>query len=276
MTTDYYAALEADRAATKHGTSAWSAPRHEHTNPGQMSPKDLEKPAPFTLKAPQSQAVQHRAGATAAQRAWASKQNALTAIADHIEAIEPAVHDPRYTYEQVRETVKEFTDTPAYQDAVRQHEAVHAKVEDAQHTLAQERAALTQPGDAAAESRALRYWARTERLLDASNDGIGAAHEIIGSATPEQLSVLAEELAPYLKAKGHDTSWLDDAFAEKVPSLGAAQRRLVAAQQAAMISDGDMRRLNDMLRQGPSPDGLRPQRIPAIAYDRRYDPEVDL
>lgn len=274
--TDYYAQLEADRAATIHGNAQWTAPHREDRKPGQMGAKDLVQPTPFTLKPPAAQATPHRAGATAAQRAWASKQHALTALADHIEAIEPAVHDRRYTAEMLRETVQAFADTSAYQDAVRQHEAVHAKVEEAQHTLAQERAALTQPGDAAAESRALRYWARTERQLDAAKDGIGAAHEIIGSATPEQLSVLAEELEPYLKAKGHDTRWLDQAFAEKVPSYGAAHRRLVAAKQAAMISDGDMRRLNDMLRQGPSPDGLRPQRIPAIAYDRRYDPEVEL
>ncbi|TAM64954.1 hypothetical protein [Mycobacterium sp.] len=276
MTDHYAAALEADRAITAYGTSHWQAPHHEHTNPGQMAAKDLPQPTPFSLKAPATQAAPHRTGATAAQRAWASKQHAMTALADHIEAIEPAVHDRRYTPEMVSENVQAFADTPAYQDVVRQHEAVHAKVDEAQHTIAQERAALIQPGDAAAESRALRYWARTERQLDATKDGIGAAHEIIKSATPEQLSVLAEELEPYLKAKGHDTRWLDDAFAEKVPTYGAAHRRLVAAQQAAMISDGDMRRLDDMLRQVPSPDGLRPQRIPAIAYDRRYDPEVEL
>ncbi|WP_104151031.1 hypothetical protein [Mycobacterium intracellulare] len=277
MTThDYYDQLHADRTATAHGTAHWSAPRSEDSKPGQMGPNDIAKPAPFALKAPATQATPHRQGATAAQRAWASKQHALTALADHLEAIEPAVHDRRYTPEMVRESVQAFADTPAYQDAVRQHEAVHAKVEEAQHVVAQERTALTQPGDAAAESRALRYWARTERLLDATEDGIGAAHEIIASATPEQLSVLAEELEPYLRSKGYDTGWLDAAYAEKVPSYGAAQRRLVAAQQAAMISDGDMRRIDDMLRRGPSPDGLRHQRIPAIAYDRRYDSEVEL
>ncbi|WP_232525836.1 MULTISPECIES: hypothetical protein [Mycobacterium] len=279
MTTDYYHMLEADRAVTQHGTAHWSAPLPEHTNPGAMSPKDLPNQPEFSLKPPAAQALAHRAGATAAQRAWASKQHAFDAFADYLAATEPAVHDPRYTHEQIREHVNAFTSTQAYRDAELQHEAVHVKVEEAQRVVDAQRAALTKPGDAATESRNLRYWGRTERLLDSTDPGdmINVVREAIESADGEQLSVLVEELQPWLRAKGHVHDYLDGLFAEKVPALGAAQKILVAAQQAQTVSDADWRRLNDMIvRSGPSPDGLRPQRIPAIAYDQRYDPEAEL
>lgn len=280
MTThDYYDQLHADRTATAHGTAQWSAPRSEHTNPGAMSPNDLPHQPEFSLKPPAVQALAHRPGATAAQRAWASKQHAFDKFADYLDATEAAVHDPRYTHEQIREHVNAFASTQAYRDAELQHEAVHAKVQEAQQLLAAERAALTKPGDAAAESRALRYWNRTERLLDSADPGavLNLVKETIEASDDEQLSVLVEELKPWLRAKGYEHSYLDSLFAAKVPTLGAAQKRLLAAQQAQTVSDADMRRLNDMIaRSGPSPDGLRPQRIPAIAYDRRYDSEVEL
>lgn len=204
MTTDYYHMLEADRAVTQHGTAHWSAPLPEHTNPGAMSPKDLPNQPEFSLKPPAAQALAHRAGATAAQRAWASKQHAFDAFADYLAATEPAVHDPRYTHEQIREHVNAFTSTQAYRDAELQHEAVHVKVEEAQRVVDAQRAALTKPGDAATESRNLRYWGRTERLLDSTDPGdmINVVREAIESADGEQLSVLVEELQPWLRAKG--------------------------------------------------------------------------
>ncbi|ORA07764.1 hypothetical protein [Mycobacterium arosiense] len=277
MTTPYQQLLEADRAGTAHGNAHWSAPHAEHTNPGAMGVKDLPQQPAFALKAPAAQALAHRAGATAAQRAWASKQHAFDAFADYLDATEPAVHDPRYTHEQIREHVRAFTSTQAYRDAELQHEAVHANVHEAQQLVAAERAALTQPGDAAAESRALRYWNRTSRLLDSADPAavINLVQETIKASDDEQLSVLVEELEPWLRAKGYEHSYLDGLFAERVPSFAAAQKRLMAAQQAQTISDADMRRLNDMIaRAVPSPDGLRPQRIPAIQYDHRYDPEA--
>ncbi|WP_237082084.1 hypothetical protein [Mycobacteroides abscessus] len=151
----------------------------------------------------------------------------------------------------------------AVEDAIEQMKAVQAQ---AQQDLDRARGKLSPRGDAAAESRASRFWHRSERLLDASKEKHHVAMELVQKATDEELGTLLEELPVYLKSVGAATSWLDEVVAKRAPEYGAAKQRLHRASQAVVQVNSSAALLRNAMRE------RRVMRTP-IRFNRSIDPD---
>jgi hypothetical protein len=131
-------------------------------------------------------------------------------------------------------TIASFANTEAARDA----DAALAEVE--QHTAGRavrveaERAKLAPPLDAAGQVHAQRTWQRAERQL-ASAENVGQraaiARQLIGSASPEELAVYAEEMPAEMSANGVPTSWINDELAKAAPEYGKARQELEDAER---------------------------------------------
>lgn len=82
---------------------------------------------------------------------------------------------------------------------------------------------LSVPATADAQGTAARYWTKTEKQLSGAktvSEKASAIQELIASATPDQLNVLAEELPVWMKNNGvPQGSWYEDALAAAIPGL---------------------------------------------------------
>ncbi|MEZ0363417.1 hypothetical protein ACAG26_06890 [Mycobacterium sp. pUA109] len=237
------------------------------------------KPQPATLQLPIATAMTHPAGATAAQKAWADAQHAATKLDEYVNGLRAAAADPKYTSDNVREHIAAFADTEAGRAVTRSVETVRATAEAAQ--LAAQRALgriVGQEGDTAAELRNSRFWARTERLLDAIDNGayLGKVSDLVRNANPNELGVLAQELPAYLESKGADAGFVDTLLAEAAPEYGAAKRRVTAANQALLIAEANQRHLQRRYAQAyPTPAGHQPlPTTPLAGWDAKFDPEL--
>jgi hypothetical protein len=112
------------------------------------------------------------------------------------------------------------------------------------------------PTDQAAQLAAQRYWTRTKATLDAArsrglSEAATAAQQAVANAAPDQVNVLAEELADWLDQNGVPGDWLPEALVRKaglgddLAAANLAQKRYavaaqnVAALQRAMSKDVD-------------------------------------
>ncbi|SHY74926.1 hypothetical protein [Mycobacteroides abscessus] len=171
-----------------------------------------------------------------------------------------------YTREGLSRQLDLFEQTDAakaVEGAIEKMKAVEAQ---AQQDLDRVRGKLSPRGDAAAESRASRFWHRSERLLDASKEKHHVARELVQKATDEELGTLLEELPVYLKSVGAQTSWLDEEVARRAPEYGAAKQRLRRASQAVVQVNGSATLLRNAMRE------RRAMRTP-IRFNRSIDPD---
>jgi hypothetical protein len=97
------------------------------------------------------------------------------------------------------------------------------------------RSGLIPERDTAAEIKAQRDWARSERLLDsAPSDGERAkmAQQMLEQiSNPAEFATAVEEFGPYLKAHGLPTQWLEQTITERIPALGEARQQLSQAER---------------------------------------------
>jgi hypothetical protein len=165
------------------------------------------------------------AGATAMSLAQNVIARTNAAYKDHLDGI---AADRGLNEQGQRAKLAEFDASP-----VDQAEALAiAREAEAQADVERQRAALVKPADAAGEQRNLRYRDRLVRDLDHAPSPLAAAQQAVQQATPEQLSVLLEELPSLLTAKGVPTDgWLDHAAAAKVPEYAAAQQKAANAPE---------------------------------------------
>jgi hypothetical protein len=132
---------------------------------------------------------------------------------------------------------RDFMATPAYVEYTQAADAVAQRANDAQTAADRVRGGLSTPLDAAAQTRADRWWRSQEPVLEkATTGGIGAALNTLAShAEPWQLSVISEMAGPLLQAKGISPDTLDAILGQHAPELKAANAVAQKAAQAHAV-----------------------------------------
>lgn len=201
---------------------------------------------------------------TVVEQAHAAIVHAYNQFGKHLKAVD--AHKDRYTPDGYREQVDAFNNTDAVK-AIDQHvDRVRARRDEAQKEVNDAFRALSPNGDAAAESRATRYWNRCQRLLDSSKDNQGGiARELVANASREELGTLLQELPAYLRSVGAPSSWIDTDVATVVPEYSAAKAKLIRAEQSLQLISADASRIKQ---------GFVARRISVPPSDpSKYDPD---
>lgn len=241
-------------------------------------------PVPEPFAPPPVAARTANVGGTTLEQAHAAMVNAKNEFQKHINKTnEDRTH---YTDEGYRGQIARFRDTDAAKAVDAAVTSMRARRDQAEARVNEIRRGLTQPGDAAQESRNSRYWDRTKAVLDATDRGRlrSAAEELLASADRAQLSVLAEELTPYLKSKGQVTEVVDKATGAKrdlldlaldrvAPELGAARAQLTKANNAVLFVEKNARALQNGFDQGRPPSVLSDPFAGRFGNTAKYDPD---
>jgi hypothetical protein len=186
---------------------------------------------------------------TVLEQAYNAQLHANKSLQKHVEATDANKH--LYSPEGYRDQIAKFTDTDAAKAVDKSAEQVRARADQAAADVEKFRRNLTQPGDAAQESRNSRFWNRTKAVLDhADTNGTGTAfalaQELLAKASSEEVGVLVEELGPYFAARGlkmeqvnrstgATVDLLDEAIARVFPDYATARTKLNKAKQAATL-----------------------------------------
>ncbi|TEA06280.1 hypothetical protein [Mycobacteroides salmoniphilum] len=183
-----------------------------------------------------------QAEGTVFERAHAVFENVQKEFGKHLEATRKNEH--LYSRDGFNQQIDLFQETPAAKAIDRAVEQVEARLVQATKDVETIHRSLSPNGDVAAESRAVRFWHRSERLLDSSKNKFQTAQELVRNATDEELGTLLQELPAYLQSTGSTTEWLDQAIRQKAPEYGKAKDRLKRAEAAVLIvkSNADMTR----------------------------------
>jgi hypothetical protein len=124
--------------------------------------------------------------------------------------------------------------------------------------------------DTASQIAAQRYWARTQRTLDAIQDPgkvVAAAQNLVANAEDAQTPVLAEELSEYLASRNVPVGWLTDALASKIPGLPkATSDAILKSRQYAVLQRNHNALTNAFSKDVAAP----PLSDPAIATATPY------
>ncbi len=169
---------------------------------------------------------------TVLEQAHASITHAQRRFQEHLDTTHANAN--HYTSEGLQHQIAAFQNTAAARSVDTAEQQVTARRDQAQAQLDKVCKDLSPNGDAAAESRATRYWHRTERLLDSLKDGarFGTAQELVKTETREELGVLLQELPTYLKSCGVSTDWIDGVVGQAVPEYARAKTQLQKADAA--------------------------------------------
>lgn len=176
------------------------------------------------------------------EQAYTAIVHADKAFRSHIAATAEVRH--RYTDSGYREQITGFATTDAVKAAERATEQVAQARQAAHDRAAKLFADLSPDGDAAAESRATRYWHRSERLLDNSDRKLIAARDLVDKATPAELGTLLQELPAWLQANNVPDDWVEAAVTHKVPEYAAARRDAARLDRAWQISQHNLGKLH--------------------------------
>ncbi len=184
-------------------------------------------------------------------------------------------HDnARRQYEAWRGTVpahllaahaRDFAATPAVLQAAQAADAVTQRALDAQAEADRIRSGLSVPLDAAAQTRAHRWWQSQLPMLDRAGLGgvAGALNDLASHATDWQLAVIAEMAPPLLSAKGLDPDLVTAFLEQNVAVLKAANAARQKATQAHSIVQANRRSLEKSIRQGT----VTSSPVSAASYD---------
>lgn len=201
--------------------------------------------------------------ASLVEAAHATMIRAKARFERHLSGIERS----HYSAEGVHDEIRSFTSTDDARAIDKAVEQVRQLRGDAQANVDAIRRALSPDGDTAAELRALRSWARAQKLLD--NAGpvklVATAEDLITNAVPDELGTLLQELPAYLRSRGQASDWIDGAVTRVVPEYRRARERLTKADQALQITEYNARSLHRGFGSG------RPPRV--LADPSRYDPD---
>jgi hypothetical protein len=279
----------------------YSAPDEQRTYQPPAPPPQFE--------APQVIASAAKAEGTVLEQAHAAIVHARNEFAKHIEKTNTdrlqaeRIGQHLYTDDGYREQLTRFKDTTAGKAVPNAVEQVRARCEQHAAAIDAIRRNISQPGDAAQESRNSRTWARNRPLLEqAAQKGnlLFAAEELMGKATREELGVLAEELPAFFAAHGVTTTvtnqktgekkdLIDEALARVVPEYAQAKQQLIKARQGLSMIETSAQFLQRSFDNGSLPPSetvinkLNPSTAGRLPIDRhgtlpdtnagRYDPD---
>ncbi|SKX94047.1 Uncharacterised protein [Mycobacteroides abscessus subsp. bolletii] len=166
-----------------------------------------------------------------------------------------------FTPEGRQAHIAKFAETGAVKAADTALEAVRAEHAAAASARDGAYAALVKPGDTATELRNTRYWNRIQSELNSESNSsklLPLAYKLIKESKPEQLSVLLEEMLPYLRSRGiekteeHESisDLVKRAAQEAAPGYKAAVTRAQAAQKALTVAEYNAKRLKQAIKDG--------------------------
>lgn len=206
-----------------------------HNRPDFVRPDSADDLVPTQVKAP-ARTFQ----GTATERAYAAITHAQNQYLSHVRTT--AANKDRYSELNYKRQLAGFAATDAAGALDTAVGSMKDRVDQARAHVDKTRASLNKPGDAAQESRNTRYWNRTKPLLDKAGPGtLSVAMKFIERATPDELSVLLEELPSYLEvSRGPEdvqraVAALDAQAQRSVPEYGRAVRQLGKAEKAATV-----------------------------------------
>ena len=124
--------------------------------------------------------------------------------------------------------------------------------------------------DTAKQLAAQRYWARTQRTLDAIKDPsklVATAQDLIANVADADVMTLAQELTEYCASRGIPAGWIPTALAEKVPGLADAEtdKILKHRQYAVLLQNHNLLR-NSMAKDIGAPPLQSPLAVTAEPY----------
>lgn len=166
-----------------------------------------------------------------------------------------------FTPEGRKAHIAKFGDTSAVKAANAALAAVRAENTAAEAAREKAYAALVKPGDTATELRNTRYWNRIQSELNSesnSNNLLLLAYKLIKESKAEQLSVLMEEIPPYLRSRGVENTEENEPVSDLVkraargaaPEYGAAVNRAIAAQKRLTAAEYNAKILEHSIREG--------------------------
>lgn len=124
--------------------------------------------------------------------------------------------------------------------------------------------------DNVTQVKAQRFWARTQRTLDAIKDPaklVAGAQELVANADDADIPTLAEELTDYLASRGVAAGWIPTALATKIPGLADAQTEAILThRQHAVLLQNDRHLRNAMSKDTAAPPLQDPSLVNAEPY----------
>lgn len=221
-----------------------------------------------TFEPPRVTAAAPTGDGTALEQAHAAMVNAHNEFKKHIDAT--FADRDRYSDQGFREQLAKFSDTraaAAIDTALANVQAVHDKAQAAVDAM---RETFVNPGDAAQESRNVRYWNRTKPVLDSLEPGavMQEAEKLLAKADRDTLGVLLEELPSYLRLRigplddntkrnnnlGKDSDWGDwiDAvyLPRAIPEYAEARAKVTKAKAALAFTKQNAHTLHNAFAAG--------------------------
>lgn len=223
---------------------------------------------------------------TPTEQAFAILQNARALHEKHLATLEKDRH--KYAPAHFTELATSFSTTEAAQAINTAVAAAQNRRTEAEAKVQKVYQDLSPNGDAAAESRATRYWHHTERLLDNRDNKLSEAQALAKAASREELGTLLQELPAYLNAHNLDAEWLDPYIAQVVPEYGKAKAEFKKADAASLfithaaamlqrgIKDGRPIERGHFEKLNPATAGTRTGHFDGHKYQVRtgqYDPD---
>jgi hypothetical protein len=194
-------------------------------------------------------------------------ENALTTFEDAWADIANAEGRGQLTMDGRAAWVADVDQSGAVDEAVAQA-AARAEKADADYKAA--RAGLSPESKSVLDAlRHSQHWSRVSRELDSlpAERLVGMAQRLIVDATPAELAALAQELPSYLRSRGGDDSWVDQALEAADPRLCRAAETRRRAHQSAEIVSANGRSAKRALQSAASGSYRRPQLVPVDKYD---------
>jgi hypothetical protein len=196
-----------------------------------------EPTPPPTFQAPPVAAAATKSEGTVLEQAQAAFSHARKEFQKHLDATH--ADEKLYTREGLQHQIDAFQSTDAARSVDAAEQQVAARRDQAKADLDRVYRSLSPDCDAAGESRAARFWHRSERLLDSlqeSGQKFATAKELIDTASREELGTLLQELPSYLRSVGVPTDWIDDAVGQAVPEYASARGKLTKAESALQFA----------------------------------------
>jgi hypothetical protein len=199
-------------------------------------------------------------GGDVVERADARIRYAGRKFVEHRDQVEAGRAARQYDDDYARSQVAGYGQTQAARDADAALAEVEAWRDEAAQAVAEQRAKFTTPLDTASQVAAQRSWERNRAQLEAaSNAGQAAAiaRNLLANASGAELVTLAEEVQPWLRAKGHPDGWVDDAITKAAPEYAAAKHELGERERKLVKT----RHNAGVTRRGYAGDGVDPRTL---------------
>jgi hypothetical protein len=223
------------------------------TNPGWAEPRPVA-PVPTQPE-------------TVVSQAYSGLQQVRQAHQRHLEEVYR--NADRLSEEGRRDAIADFRNSQAAKLLDQIDAAADQRLAQAQNDYAQQLKGLTQPGDAAQETRNSRTWDRELRKLEAAKDSgsvINVARQALESSSGAELGVLMEQMPSYLESRKVPTEWINPVVTQQHPALGEAQWKANQAQQAATLLHYNAMRIRNGIHNGSPPNYL--------VDPSKFDPDI--